>query len=330
MNPDHSEVHENGLVCGYLLDGKGGARALAPNEIDTDFGPDHVTWLHLDFTNPQSRAWVESQDEINEHMAQAMLADDSRPRCMVNPDGVLTVLRGINLNPGSDMEDMISIRVWMNGHRIISTRRRKLKSILTLRAELEAGRGPTDPSSFLEQLISLLGVRIGEAIDTINEQLDSTELGLQQHGGTPYRAIFGEIRRETARMRRYLAPQREALDRLSRVQSEFFSPDFSLEIYEQTNWMTLFIEDLDLARERAMVAQEEMLNMLAHEQNSKMFILSIVAAVFLPLAFFTGLMGMNVAGLPGTINPWSFYIVLVLMFAAAGFIMWLFKRKKWF
>jgi zinc transporter len=79
-----------------------------------------------------------------------------------------------------------------------------------------------------------------------------------------------------------------------------------------------------------MVAQEEMLNMLAHEQNSKMFILSIVAAVFLPLAFFTGLMGMNVAGLPGTVSPWSFYIVLFLMFAAAGFIMWLFKRKKWF
>jgi len=34
--------------------------------------------------------------------------------------------------------------------------------------------------------------------------------------------------------------------------------------------------------------------------------------------------------LPGTLNPWSFYIVLILMFAAAGVILWLFKRKKWF
>jgi len=259
-----------------------------------------------------------------------MLADDSRPRCMVDEHGVLTVLRGINLNPGSEMEDMISIRVWMNRNRIISTRRRKLKSVLTIRSELEAGDGPTDPPSFLVSLIGLLGTRIGEAIDVINEQLDGAEASLQQSDGTSYRALFGEIRRQTARMRRYLAPQREALDRLSRVQSDFFGSKFSLDIFEQTNWMTLFIEDLDLARERAMVAQEELLNMLAHEQNSKMFILSIVAAVFLPLAFFTGLMGMNVAGLPGTENPWSFYIVLVMMFAAAGFIMWLFKRKKWF
>lgn len=330
MTGDPVDYHENGLVCGYVLDGKGGAREIEPDEINTDLDPDAVTWLHFDFTNSNARSWIESRPEINEHMAQAMLAEDSRPRCMVNEEGVLTVLRGINLNPGSEIEDMISIRVWMNGNRIISTRRRRLKSVLTLRNDLESGRGPTDPPSFLVHLISLLGVRIGEAIDEINEQLDTTETGLQQDSGTPYRAVFGEVRRQTARMRRYLAPQREALDRLSRVQSDFISPEFSLEVYEQTNWMTLFIEDLDLARERAMVAQEEMLSMLAHEQNSKMFILSIVAAVFLPLAFFTGLMGMNVAGLPGTSNPRSFYVVTILMFAAAGFILWLFKRKQWF
>jgi len=328
--PDTSDIHENGLVCGYLLDGKGGARQLAPEDIDTDFGPDKVVWLHFDFTHPRTRSWIQKQKDFNDHMAQAMLADDSRPRCMVDEHGVLTVLRGINLNPGSEMEDMVSIRVWMNRNRIISTRRRRLKSVLTIREQLEAGNGPTGPPSFLVSLIGLLGSRIGEAIDVINEQLDDAESSLQQSDGPTYRALFGEIRRQTARMRRYLAPQREALDRLSRVQSDFFSNKFSLDIFEQTNWMTLFIEDLDLARERAMVAQEELLNMLAHEQNSKMFILSIVAAVFLPLAFFTGLMGMNVAGLPGTESPWSFYIVLILMFAAAGFIMWLFKRKKWF
>jgi len=327
---EETNINESGLVCGYLFDGRGGARELAVSELDTDFGPHAVTWLHFDFSNANARSWIQQRSGLDEHMAEAMLADDSRPRCMVNEDGILTVLRGVNLNPGSVMEDMISIRVWLGRTRIISTRRRKLMSILSLRAQLAEGSGPVDPPSFLVRLIELLGVRIGEAIDSLNERLDHAEAGLQNTGGSPYRTQYGEIRRQTARMRRFLAPQREALDRLSRVQSDTISPTFTLDIYEQTNWMTLFIEDLDLARERAMVAQEEMLNMLAHEQNSKMFILSIVAAVFLPLAFFTGLMGMNVAGLPGTVNPWSFYIVLILMFAAAGFILWLFKRKKWF
>jgi zinc transporter len=328
--PETKDLPDNGLVCGYVLDGKGGAREIESAEIDTDFGPGAVTWLHFDFTHPGAREWIQNHRELSEHMARAMLADDSRPRCMVDDHGILTVLRGINMNPGAEMEDMISIRVWMCHNRIISTRRRKLKSILAIRSALEEGTGPTDPASFLVELISLLGVRIGESIDLINDQLDEAEARLQQSEGAAFRSMFGEIRRQAARIRRYLAPQREALDRLSRVQSNFFDAGFSLDIYEQSNWMTLFIEDLDLARERAMVAQEEMLSTLAHEQNSKMFILSIVAAIFLPLAFFTGLMGMNVAGLPGTVNPWSFYIVLLLMFAAAGFIMWLFKRKRWF
>ena len=102
-----------------------------------------------------------------------------------------------------------------------------------------------------------------------------------------------------------------------------------IELREQLNRLTLGLEDLDLVRERALVAQEEFLGMLAHEQNSRMLVLSIVAAIFLPLPFLTGLMGMNVAGLPGTVSPWSFWIVVLLMLAAAGVIMMIFRIRKW-
>ena len=45
--------------------------------------------------------------------------------------------------------------------------------------------------------------------------------------------------------------------------------------------------------------QEELMNRIAQEQNARMYVLSIVAAIFLPISFVTGLFGMNVAGLPG-------------------------------
>jgi len=317
---------ETGLIFGFLLDGSGG-RELSASEIDTDFGPDAVTWLHFDFTNPAARNWIEEQNGLNEIMAEALLVDDSRPRCLYDSDGVLTVLRGINLNPGSEVEDMVSIRIWINRRRIISTRRRKLLSVVQIHDELLAGNGPLDPGSFLLELIDLIGKRIGDAIEAIDNRLDLADDELQNEKQAPSRSRFGELRRQAARIRRYLAPQREALDRLSRLSNSIITPEIAAGLFEQTNWMTLFVEDLDLARERAMVAQEETLNILAHDQNSKMFLLSIVAAIFLPLAFFTGLMGMNVAGLPGTESPWSFSIVVVLMFAAAGGILWLFRRN---
>jgi zinc transporter len=141
---------------------------------------------------------------------------------------------------------------------------------------------------------------------------------------------FSVLRHQTARIRRYLAPQKEALDRLSRTTDPIFSADDKARFTEQAKRITLFLEDLDLVRERAMVAQEEYLGIVAHEQNARMLVLSIVAAVFLPLAFLTALMGMNVAGLPGMENPWAFWILLVLMLLSAGIILVLFRIKRWF
>jgi zinc transporter len=60
-----------------------------------------------------------------------------------------------------------------------------------------------------------------------------------------------------------------------------------------------------------------------------MLVLAIVSAIFLPLSFLTGLMGMNVAGLPGTENPWSFWILVGLMTGVAAVILVLFRIKKW-
>ena len=121
----------------------------------------------------------------------------------------------------------------------------------------------------------------------------------------------------------------EALDRLSRGTDSLFGTEEMIDLREQLNRLTLGLEDLDLVRERALVAQEEFLGMLAHEQNTRMLLLSIVAAVFLPLSFLTGLFGMNVAGLPGLEYPGSFILIVVLMLGVSGLILWFLHRQKW-
>jgi hypothetical protein len=98
---------------------------------------------------------------------------------------------------------------------------------------------------------------------------------------------------------------------------------------EEGDHLTRHIEDLDLARENALVTQEELMNRVAQEQNSRMYLLSVVAAIFLPLTFVTGLLGMNVAGLPGTESPCGFVFSAAIMIltgiALAGYFRW----RKW-
>jgi zinc transporter len=320
---------QDGLICAYDLDRKGGGQALKAGDLVKPIADGGLRWVHIDFSKPGGRNWLQNESSIATTVLDAMLDDDIRPRALQTADGVLAILRGVNLNPGSSVEDMVSIRVWLEPNRIISTRRRRLMSVQQLEQSLAQGSGPTSSGSFIAELAWLLGERIADVVDRLDVAIEEAEDSIAEQATAAKRSAFAELRRKTAQFRRYLAPQREAVDRLSRMQHNVLSDDEQAALSEEANRVTLFLEELDLARERAMVAQEELLSSLAHEQNSKMYLLAMVSAVFLPLSFLTGLFGMNVAGLPGLENP-SAFTWLVLMMVGLGFgIMLLFRWKKW-
>ena len=112
-------------------------------------------------------------------------------------------------------------------------------------------------------------------IENLDESIDHFEVTTGARVSSDSQGELGSLRRKTAYMRRFLAPQREALDHLSRSQSGLLSPEAVAEFHEQANRMVRYVEELDLARERAMVVREEMLSNLAQDQNSKMYLLSM-------------------------------------------------------
>lgn len=317
----------NFLYC-CTLDGAGGA-----SEIDnvSAWNPeDGPVWIHIDVADEASCEWLKSGSGVDATIAEALLEPETRPRSFSTPNGMLVVLRGVNTNPGADPEDMVSVRVWIERNRIISTRRRRLLSVVDIRDRLAAGTGPKSPGSFLAALTGRLADRIGDFVDTIEENVSTQEEALAGDQMGELRHGVADVRRQIASVRRFLAPQRDALDRLYRNPGTFLSDSEIQELREESDRTTRYLEDLELARERAMVLREEFLGRLAQEQNSRMYVLSVVAAIFLPLTFVTGLLGMNVGGLPGLENPDGFLASVVVMFVAAGALIAFFRWKRWF
>ena len=98
---------------------------------------------------------------------------------------------------------------------------------------------------------------------------------------------------------------------------------------EQTEQVTHHLENLDVARERGLALREQYMSLLAQQQNTRLYVLSIVAAVFLPLTFVTGVLGMNLAGQPGTENPSAFMLSMLLMVGAGTGLAVFFRWRKW-
>ncbi|MEE4186697.1 MAG: zinc transporter ZntB [Gammaproteobacteria bacterium] len=317
----------DGLIFGSRLDGAGGGEPLNAPPAPTD--PDHrVYWVHLDYQDDAARQWLAASG-LEQLAVDALLDEDSRPRSLELESGLLVNLRGVNLNQGAQAEDMVGVRIWMDTTRIITTRRRQVRSPRELYERLSQGTGPRNPGDFLVGIVTRLNSYIETVIDAVEADISAAENLYGSSENPHYRGEFGALRRKTARLRRYLAPQRDTLERLGRTETGLLTLAQRNALREEADTMTRFLEDIDLSRERATVAQEELLNTMAQKQNERMYVLSIVAAVFLPLSFLTGLFGMNVAGLPGLVNPAAFTLTVLLMLAC-GFGIWMYFRwKKW-
>ena len=317
------------LHC-YVFDGRGGGTEVDFRSAAERADQGGALWLHLDVNDDLSRSWLAGDSGLEPVVVDALLAGETRPRSFSTEQGLLVVLRGVNTNPGQDPEDMVSIRVWIERNRIISTRRRRLLSVADLKSMLDDGVGPRSPGGFLSCIVDKLADRIGDFIDDIEERIGVAEDRMSTQDRTEFRQMISTLRQQIASVRRFLAPQRDALDRLYRNPGNWLSDADIRDLRDEADRITRYLEDLDLARERTMVLREEFLGQLAQEQNSRMYVLSVVAAVFLPLTFVTGLLGMNVGGLPGLDNPRGFLGSVVLMVFAAVALVGFFRWKRWF
>jgi zinc transporter len=266
---------------------------------------------------------------LEEVICDALTEEDSRPRCTSFQEGLLLGLRGVNLNPGADPEDMVGIRIWFETDRIISTRKRKILSISDIRAALEQGIGPESLSDFLVQLAGRMMERMRHVIDDLEDAVADVEDQVLTSESRQLRTELAALRRQAISLRRYLSPQREALSRLLTEKIAWLDESDRIRLREVYDQLTRHIEDLDEARDRAAVTQEQLINSLSEQMNNKMYILSIVAAIFLPLGFLTGLLGINVGGIPGADSKLGFSVFVILLVGVVGFQIWFFKKKKW-
>jgi zinc transporter len=90
---------------------------------------------------------------------------------------------------------------------------------------------------------------------------------------------------------------------------------------------------LDAAVERCHGLYEYVQGLLATVLNDRLYVLTVISAIMLPLSFITGLLGVNVAGVPGEEAPWAFVALLLalcLFLALLGLAQFYLARKlKW-
>ena len=294
-----------------------------PFEIGQPIPAEGYAWVHFDRADPSLPEFLTAH--VPDIPAQSLTQAETRPRCDRYEDGLILNLRGINLNAGQSSHDMVSLRIWATGALIVSVRVRRVFAAEDLAELCRSQNAPRSVGKFLTALVGRLGDRIESEVTALGVQTD--ELEDDGYGADSSTGLhLGPKRKEVIKLRRYLAPQREALGRMLALDGSLFSKSELTGLREPVNRAILAVEELDAIKDRLDALQSHHDAQVAAKLGKNSYVLSIVAAIFLPLGLIAGLMGINVGGIPGADNPRAFWIVAAGLVVVGLVLVWIFHR----
>ncbi|WP_128891095.1 zinc transporter ZntB [Erythrobacter sp. HKB08] len=319
------------LLFARVLDGAGGGRPIDWAGVQ-DWQPantDEVLWLHLCRDREGVYDWLQEVMAIPEPTAELLTSNETRPRAFREGNTLVATLRGINFNPGAEPEDMVSMQLWSDGKRLITLRRQPLQTPRDTLAEIDRGRGPGDAGALITSLTEHMIARMNQSIVDMNAHIDECEAADLDEEADETLDKITTIRRNCLALKRHMGPQHAAFEMISRDAPGWFEDHDRREMAETIDRLRRYLDDIDISKESAVVLMDELRARAVASSDRTNYILTIVAAIFLPLGFLTGLLGINVGGIPGVNDGDAFWIVVALCLAILVAQLVFFWKWKW-
>lgn len=321
-------IQLRGILFAYLFTPAGPQRATW-HEIE-QWQPNHgFLWAHLALNDNHVHDWLETAAGLPAVIPAALLDRTTRPRLIVRDDGVLVILHGINVETHSDPGDTVALHLWCEAHRVISLRQYRVKAAQVVEEQLLQGEVAAQSGALLVALVHGLVNQLEPILIDLDEQVDQVEEVLLQHNHRDLRTQLSQLRRQAIRLRRHMAPQRDVLHRLCNLRLSWLDEAHHAQFVEIVDDFVRHLEDLDSLRDHMVVVDGELTARQADQLNQGMYRLALVTTIFLPLTFLTGLLGINVAGIPGANSRAAFLAVCLLLGVITVGELWLFFKMKW-
>lgn len=279
-----------------------------------------LIWVHLDRTSDAARQWLETDSGLTPRTIDALVAEETRPRAFYGTRGYVMILRGLGEAASCLPGEMRSLRIWSEGRRVITLSSPDFELPSALRAGfLERKDVPEDASELFGQLVAAITGQIDGYITSMEETTDLLEGTINPSEAEGLRGKVSDLRHQAVTLRRFIAPQRDAVSELAARPPKWFQVNAVIHAREAADQLNRYCEELDLIRERAVVIRDDLAQQMAEQTNKTLYLLAVLSGVFLPVAFLTGLLGVNVGGMPGVDHEaafWSLCIGLGLIMAA--------------
>lgn len=179
---------------------------------------------------------------------------------------------------------------------------------------------------------SLIDAIVDNYFEILDEFGDKIEFLEEEIIARPDQLVLKEIyhlKREVIFLRNLILPLRELLRVLEHSESPLLSSPIKIYFRDIYDHAIRVVEYMDIYRETLSSMVEAYLSSLSNKMNEVMKVLTLIATVFMPLTFITGVFGMNFKYIPGLERIWGFPIAIVIMLGTGIYMFRYFKKQGW-
>jgi magnesium transporter len=293
-------------------------------------------WLDVTgIPSPSALAAIGRAFELHPLSLEDVLSPGKRPKVEHYDQYDFIVLRALAASP-EPSESPVSVVVGRGF--VITFEEGRTGVVEPVRGRLRNGRGHVrerGPDYLAYAVIDSVIDHYFPVMEELDDRLGLAESRVLEPGSREVVGSAADIRRDIRSIRHAVWPLREVLASMIHDGGQFLTSETQLYLRDSYDHVVQLQEMIEFSREVSANLLEAYISTVSLETNRVMRVLTLIATIFIPLTFITGVYGMNFDPTASPFNMpelgwrWGYPFSLGLMLGTAVALLWFFRRKGW-
>ena len=244
-------------------------------------------------------------------------------------DKALVVMRIVRSRTDPDDLSKQTMSIWLEKNRVIIASKLALNELINIPQMQKSRHAPVSPADLIARMGTRAADRIEPLVEHLGDTLDTIEDEMMSDRTDESREQLTRLRRSLINLRRVLWPQRDVLNTLEIEDLSFLTARDRARLKEASARSARLGDELQVLAERAALIHEQVLDTRSERLNKTILLLTASTVIAMPMTVVSGLLGMNVAGIPFSQNPEAFWYVVVGLAALGTGLVWFMRSRKW-
>lgn len=292
-----------------------------------------ITWINIDGVHK-----IKVIEEIGKHfnlhplILEDIVDTDQRPKIKDFGDYIFIILKMLYYDKKDNEIQVEQVSLILGKNYVISFQEREGDVFNAIRERIRNNIGRIRKLGADYLVYALIDAIIDNyfiIIEKLGEKIENLEDKVCSRPKPANLRVIHRLKRDLIFLRKSVWPLREVISILERGESSLILESTNVYLRDIYGHTIQVMDTVETLRDMTSGILEIYLSSVSNRMNEIMKMLTIVATIFIPLTFITGIYGMNFRNMPEIKLVWGYPIVLLGMLIIGIVMVIYFKRKKW-